>query len=108
MIYSTDHIDLPNWYKPHIEAWSKAAIPCTTLWFWNSEIGWAVVHPLLEKYGWRYVNCTSGSSFLWSSLREITMKIQSLLDATRCLRRQAIAKLHNSVKLGKAVFALVK
>jgi len=53
---TSDHIDLPNWYQPHIEAWSKAAIPSTTLWFWNSEIGWAVVHPLLEKYGWRYVN----------------------------------------------------
>ncbi|MDZ8185271.1 MAG: site-specific DNA-methyltransferase [Nostoc sp. ChiSLP02] len=54
---TSDHIDLPNWYEPHIEAWSKAAIPSTTLWFWNSEIGWAVVHPVLEKYGWRYVNC---------------------------------------------------
>jgi hypothetical protein len=53
---TSDHIDLPNWYQPHIEAWSKAALPCTTLWFWNSEIGWAVVHPLLEKNGWRYVN----------------------------------------------------
>lgn len=31
-------------------------MPCTTLLFWNSEIGGAVVHPLLEKYGWRYVN----------------------------------------------------
>lgn len=26
-------------------------------WFWNSEIGWAAVHQVLEKYGWRYVNC---------------------------------------------------
>jgi hypothetical protein len=26
-------------------------------WFWNSEIGWASVHPILEKYGWKYVNC---------------------------------------------------
>ena len=54
---TSDHIDLPNWYQRHIEAWSTAAMPCTTLWFWNSEIGWAVVHPILEKYGWRYVNC---------------------------------------------------
>jgi hypothetical protein len=54
---TSDHIDLPRWYQPHIEAWSKAAMPCTTLWFWNSEIGWAVIHPILEKYGWRYVNC---------------------------------------------------
>jgi hypothetical protein len=54
---TSDHIDLPNWYEPHIAAWSQAAMPSTTLWFWNSEIGWAAVHPLLEKYGWRYVNC---------------------------------------------------
>lgn len=54
---TSDHLDLPQWYEPHIKAWSQSAIPSTTLWFWNSEIGWAVVHPILEKYGWRYVNC---------------------------------------------------
>lgn len=54
---TSDHLDLPEWYAPHIEAWSKFVLPSTTLWFWNSEIGWAVVHPILEKLGWRYVNC---------------------------------------------------
>ncbi len=54
---TSDHLDLPEWYEPHVEAWSKLALPNTTLWFWNSEIGWAVVHPILEKFGWRYVNC---------------------------------------------------
>jgi hypothetical protein len=54
---TSDHLDLPAWYEPHIEAWSKFALPSTTLWFWNSEIGWAVVHPILEKFGWCYVNC---------------------------------------------------
>ncbi len=54
---TSDHLDLPDWYEPHIKAWSKAATPQTTLWFWNSEIGWAAVHPILEKYGWRYQNC---------------------------------------------------
>jgi site-specific DNA-methyltransferase (adenine-specific) len=53
---TSDHLELPKWYEPHIEAWSKYAIPETTLWFWNSEIGWAAVHPVLEKYGWRYQN----------------------------------------------------
>jgi hypothetical protein len=52
---TTDHLKMPEWYKPHIEAWSRAALPSTTLWFWNSEIGWAAVHPILENYGWRYV-----------------------------------------------------
>ncbi len=41
---TSDHLDLPKWYEPHIKAWSKSAMPSTTLWFWNSEIGWAVVH----------------------------------------------------------------
>ena len=50
------HLDIPEWYEAHIEAWAKAATPQTTLWFWNSEIGWAAAHPILEKYGWRYVN----------------------------------------------------
>ncbi len=52
---TTDHINMPEWYEPHIKAWSSSALPATTLWFWNSEIGWAAVHPLLERYGWRYV-----------------------------------------------------
>ncbi len=53
---TSDHLGLPDWYEPHIAAWSKLATPSTSLWFWNSEIGWASVHPVLEKYGWRYVN----------------------------------------------------
>lgn len=53
---TSGHLDLPEWYEPHIAAWSQRATPATTLWFWNSEIGWAAVHPILEKYGWRYVN----------------------------------------------------
>jgi hypothetical protein len=54
---TSDHLDLPHWYEPHIAAWSRRATPATTLWFWNSEIGWAAVHPILERYGWRYQNC---------------------------------------------------
>lgn len=53
---TSDHLDLPKWYEPHVAAWSRRATPATTLWFWNSEIGWAAVHPILEKHGWRYVN----------------------------------------------------
>lgn len=54
---TSDHLGLPHWYEPHIAEWSKHSTPQTTLWFWNSEIGWASVHPILEKYGWRYINC---------------------------------------------------
>ncbi|MDP6555255.1 MAG: DNA methyltransferase [Pirellulaceae bacterium] len=54
---TSDHLDLPAWYEPHVVQWSRFATPQTTLWFWNSEIGWAAVHPILEKHGWRYQNC---------------------------------------------------
>jgi DNA modification methylase len=49
--------DLPDWYDPHIRAWSQKAKAGTTLWLWNTEIGFAKVHPTLEKYGWEYVSC---------------------------------------------------
>lgn len=52
----SSYTDIPTWYEPHIAAWTKSATSQTTLWFWNSEIGWAVSHPILEKYGWKYVN----------------------------------------------------
>ena len=56
---TSDHLGLPDWYEPHIAAWSQYATPKTTLWFWNSEIGWAAVHPILESHGWRYVNANT-------------------------------------------------
>ena len=46
---------LVEWYRPHVEAWSRRANAATTLWFWNTEIGWATVHPLLAQHGWEYV-----------------------------------------------------
>lgn len=43
-------------YRPHVEAWTRYSTPRTTLWFWNTEVGWATVHPLLEANGWEYRN----------------------------------------------------
>src|SRR5438445_1918433 len=48
---------LIDWYRPHVAAWSSHATPETTLWFWNSELGWATVHPLLLQSGWEYRCC---------------------------------------------------
>lgn len=48
---------LSDYYAEHIQAWSKYSTPQTTLWFWNTEHGWANVHPLLIKNGWDYVSC---------------------------------------------------
>lgn len=53
---TSDHLGVAEWYEPHIRVWSERATAQTTLWFWNSEIGWAVTHPVLERHGWRYVN----------------------------------------------------
>ncbi len=52
---TTDAISLVDWYQPHILEWTKAAKPSTSLWFWNTEVGWATVHPLLVANGWEYV-----------------------------------------------------
>lgn len=45
---------LSEWYAGHAAAWAAASSPDTTLWFWNSEIGWANAHPALEMHGWEY------------------------------------------------------
>lgn len=47
--------ELGSWYLPHIQAWSKKSKPSTSLWFWNTEIGWANVHPYIEANGWEYI-----------------------------------------------------
>jgi len=49
--------ELRDWYRHHIQSWSLYSRPGTTLWFWNTEIGWATVHPILHEYGWDYVGC---------------------------------------------------
>ncbi len=49
--------ELQEWYRPHIQAWAEKAKPGTTLWFWNTEVGWATVHPILDENGWDYVAC---------------------------------------------------
>ncbi|MEW5722489.1 MAG: DNA methyltransferase [Thermodesulfobacteriota bacterium] len=48
---------LAEWYEPHIKAWSNFSTPQTTLWFWNTEVGWATVHPVLAANGWEYRCC---------------------------------------------------
>jgi hypothetical protein len=48
---------LVEWYEPHIKAWSERSTPETTLWFWNTEVGWATVHPVLLAHGWEYRSC---------------------------------------------------
>lgn len=48
---------LPEWYQRHVAEWNKYATPKTTLWFWNTEQGWATVHPMLVRMGWEFKSC---------------------------------------------------
>ena len=52
---TVDQKTLVEWYRPHIEAWTRAAHPGTALWFWGTEVGWATVHGELARQGWDYV-----------------------------------------------------
>ena len=49
--------NLAEWYAPHVAAWSLHARTDTTLWFWCTEVGWALVHPVMELHGWQYEEC---------------------------------------------------
>jgi hypothetical protein len=48
---------LPEWYRPHIQRWAHHSTPETTLWLWNTEIGWALLHGGLVEAGWEYRSC---------------------------------------------------
>lgn len=48
---------LSEWYEKHVVEWNKYATPKTTLWFWNTEQGWATVHPMLVRLGWEFKAC---------------------------------------------------
>ena len=45
---------LADWYEPHAAGWAEHASPETSLWFWGTEISWAIVHPVLDRHGWEY------------------------------------------------------
>ena len=68
---------LIEWYRPHIAAWSERSTPETTLWFWNSELGWATVHPLLVELGWEYRCChvwDKGAGHIAGNANSITLR----------------------------------
>lgn len=49
--------NLADFYAAHLSEWSKYSKPNTTLWFWNSELGWANVHNSIQQNGWEFRNC---------------------------------------------------
>ena len=48
---------LAAFYEPHLRRWHELALPSCTLWFWNSEQGWANCHRTIEDCGWEFRNC---------------------------------------------------
>lgn len=69
--------ELADWYEEHIRAWTSASTGQTTLWFWNTEIGWATVHPILAQYGWEYRGCNiwdKGKSHIAGNVNTKTMR----------------------------------
>lgn len=45
---------LAGWYAPHAALWARYSLPSTSLWFWGTEISWAIAHPILDLHGWEY------------------------------------------------------
>lgn len=69
--------DLAEWYEPHIKLWAERSTPQTTLWFWNSEVGWATVHPTLRRHGWTYRNChiwNKGAGHIAGNANSVTLR----------------------------------
>ena len=54
---AVSHSELEDWYGMHIDQWTKRSRYGTTLWLWNTEIGFATLHPILEKSGWDFLGC---------------------------------------------------
>ncbi len=48
---------LADCYRPFLLKWYERSLPSTTLWFWNSEQGWANCHGVIEESGWEFRNC---------------------------------------------------
>ena len=48
---------LAECYRPFLLKWYERALPSATLWFWNSEQGWANCHRMIEDCGWEFRNC---------------------------------------------------
>lgn len=46
--------ELPEWYRPHLMDIDRLCADSASLYLWNTEEGWATLHPLLLELGWRF------------------------------------------------------
>lgn len=88
-----DASGIADWYAPHIAEWSKAAKPSTSLFFWNREIGWANVHPLLEANGWEFVQLVTwdkGISHVAGNVNSKTIRQFPIVSEISALYRRRL------------------
>ena len=90
---TVDTTDILEWYKPHIIEWSRAAKPSTSLFFWNMEIGWANIHPLLEANGWEFVQIITwdkGISHVAGNVNSKTIRQFPIVSEIAALYRRRV------------------
>ncbi|MHA7146468.1 DNA methyltransferase [Arthrobacter sp. TmT3-37] len=90
---TVDASGLEDWYRPHVQAWSKHVKPATSLWFWNTEVGWATVHPLLLAHGWEYVELITwdkGLSHIAGNVNGLTIRQMPVVTEVSALYRRRI------------------
>ena len=44
--------DFRAWYRPHVEAWTRACAPDATLYVWGTDDSASELRPLIREYGW--------------------------------------------------------
>ena len=101
-----DPSGLVKWYEPHIRLWSQRARSETTLWFWNTELGWATVHPLLASHGWVYeqlVTWDKGMSHVAGNVNSKTIRSLPVVTEVCGLYRRP-----SEIKLTDGTFRDVK
>ncbi len=90
---TNDASGLVDWYRPHLLQWARKAKPSTSLWFWNTEVGWATVHPLLMSTGWEYVQLAvwdKGLSHIAGSVNGKTIRQLPIVTEVSALYRRKI------------------
>ena len=78
---------MPRFSDCRRAAWSRRASPQTTLWFWNTELGWATVHPLLLAQGWEFRNCHIWDKGKGQPVTEADLAIDKFLRETLTIAR---------------------
>lgn len=90
---TVDTTGLVDWYRPHVQEWSKHVKPSTSLWFWNTEVGWATVHPLLLTSGWEYVELVTwdkGLSHIAGNVNGRTIRQMPVVTEVSALYRRRL------------------